>query len=71
LKEWIVVVYSASTGEKIKEIVVYAVNINPKLERDVQEIYVTELKVEESGSTMLVVKDERNRTHYVDISDFK
>jgi hypothetical protein len=63
-KMGIVEAFDAATGKKLFEVQVYWVTVDPNLERDVQDVYITKLEVAGGG---LLVTDERDRQFLVDL----
>ena len=59
------VVASDSTGKELFRVKVFDVEIDPKLEEDVQWVFITELRLR--GESLLV-KDEKGRRFAIDLS---
>lgn len=59
---------SEKTGEKLWDVVVYKVEIDPKLEEDVQWVFITGLAVRDNT---LVVTNEKNEQYVVDMKTHK
>jgi hypothetical protein len=62
----IVKAHDLRTGRLLWEKTVFTVTIDPKLERDVQWIFIKSMAVKDDA---LVVVDERGRTHRVDLGE--
>jgi hypothetical protein len=58
------VVASDSVGKSLFQIKIFETEVDPKLEEDVQWVFITELKL--TGSS-LIVKDEKSRCYTVDL----
>ena len=56
--------WNAKTGEKLWELKVYDVTYNPAIEPDVQDIWITSLRIEEGK---LIVAAERNREYEINL----
>jgi hypothetical protein len=56
--------WDVKTGATLWDVQVYKVDVDPNLERDVQEVYITKLEIE--GGDLLVT-DERDREFLVDL----
>jgi len=61
----IVIASDASSGKELWRVEIFRVDYNPRLEEDVQDVYITELKLEDNR---LLVKDEKLRCYLVDLS---
>lgn len=59
-------VWDASQNRLLYTVNVFRNPINPNLERDVQHVYIIKLAV---ANNILVVTDERGRSHYFDINN--
>jgi len=55
---------SDSAGKKLFQIKVFEIEIDPKLERDVQDVFITDLKLQGNS---LIVRDERFRCYSVNL----
>jgi len=59
------VTFDAKTGAELGLIKVYEINYDPKLEADVQDIFITRLDLVDGG---LAVTDERGRKYLLDLA---
>ena len=66
----VVAAVDGKTGAELWALKVYAVAFEPGEERDVQEVYITALKVDADGRHLLVT-DERGRVFAVDLQTRK
>lgn len=57
--------FDAKTGTALGLIKVYGINYDPKLEADVQDVFITRLDPVEGG---LAITDERGRKYLVDVA---
>ena len=57
-----------ASGKQLWAVQLYKIVLDPKEERDAQEVYIDEIRVD-SKAGALVVKDERGRTYIVDLKD--
>lgn len=64
-KAGVVEAFEDGTATKLWEVQVYKVHLDPGLERDVQDVFITKLQIE--GSDLLVT-DERARQFCVDLT---
>lgn len=55
-----------NSGKKLWGVQVYTTNYDKQSEQDVQDVFITEVTVDEQ-KRVLIVKDERNRRYMVDI----
>ncbi|MEY4578347.1 MAG: hypothetical protein RL701_3050 [Pseudomonadota bacterium] len=56
-----------ATDEELWALLVYEIPVNPKWERDVQDVFITQLRLEEAD-TKLVVVNARQKTFVVDLA---
>jgi hypothetical protein len=63
-----VVATETSTGKELWKAEIFHVNYKPDLERDVQDVFIKELKRARGG---LLIKDERSRCYFLDLSTRK
>jgi hypothetical protein len=61
----VVEAFDAASGRKLWETRVYSVLINPFVERDVQDVFIKSLQVQDG---MLLVTNERQQTYKLDLS---
>lgn len=59
-------IHDIKSGDEIKLIEVYQVEYLPDLEEDIQDVFIESLTIKGS---MLLIKDERNRSFMVDIDN--
>lgn len=64
----VVAATEVATGQRRWAVQLYETPFDPKEERDVQEIYVTELKLAADGAALLAT-DERRRQWRIELSD--
>lgn len=71
-KMGVVEAYEVLGGNKLWEKKVYDVEYDPALEKDVQDIFIKELKIEHNqGWDSLIIVDERGREHEIIIKGRK
>lgn len=58
--------WDIKTGKKLWEKRIYEVKYDPQLEKDVQDVFITSLSIEDGK---LVVINERNKKFKIDVSD--
>jgi len=63
-----VVATETSTGKELWRAEIFHVHYKPDLERDVQDVYIKELRLVNGG---LLIKDERSRCCFLDLSTRK
>jgi hypothetical protein len=63
-----VVASEVTTGKELWKAEIFHVDYKPDLEQDVQDVYIKELKLVSGG---LVVKDEKFRCYFLDLSTRK
>jgi hypothetical protein len=59
---------SEKTGEKLWDVVIYAVKIDQNLEEDVQWVFISALSVRD---TTLIVTTEKNERYFLDLKSRK
>jgi hypothetical protein len=63
-----VVATEISTGKELWRVEIFHIHYKPGLERDVQDVYIKELKRARGGR---LIKDERSRCYFLDLSTRK
>ena len=63
-----VVAATPDTGKELWRVRIYEVRIDPNLERDVQDVFITSLSVR---SDSLIIENERNERFSLDLSTHK
>ncbi|MDG5469183.1 hypothetical protein P9J64_12720 [Deltaproteobacteria bacterium IMCC39524] len=60
----------AGTNQKVWGLVVYTIEYRPELERDIQDVFITSLRVHEQRGVLLV-ENERDEAYEVDLVSLK
>lgn len=63
-----VVATAVDTGKELWRVRIYEVRVDPKLERDVQEVFITSLEVKDGN---LIVTNERGEKYALDLKTRK
>ncbi len=65
-----ILAYDSKTGKLLWEKKLYDVDYNEKFEKDIQDIFIKQLKLENGDADMLLIAtDERERSYKVDLRD--
>ena len=62
----VVAAFAADSEERLWAQLVYTTSVDPKWEKDVQDVFITELRLEDD-ETKLVVVNERKQTFVIDL----
>jgi tricorn protease-like protein len=63
----VVAAFDAANDERLWAVLVYSTAVDPKWESDVQDVFITELRLD-ADETKLVVVNERKRSFVIDLA---